>query len=65
MIVRLDNNTIIEINRNDYLTDNEYYKHLMKIMKNNTAKIENNKETTRKNINNIQKNDKKFIEKFL
>ena len=65
MIVRLDNNTIIEINRNDYLTDNEYYKHLMKLMKNNTAKIENNKETTRKNINNIQKNDKKFIEKFL
>ena len=65
MIVRLDNNTIIEINRNDYLTDNEYYKHLMKLMKNNTAKIENNKEITRKNINNIQKNDKKFIEKFL
>ena len=65
MIVRLDNNTIIEINRNDYLTDNEYYKHLMKLMKNNTAKIENNKEPSRKNINNIPKNDKKFIEKFL
>jgi len=65
MIVRLDNNTIIEINRNDYLTDNEYYKHLMKLMKNNTAKIENNKETTRKNINNISSNDKKFIEKYL
>ena len=65
MIVRLDNNSIIEVKRDEYLTDTEYYKILTKIAKNNTAKIENNKETSRKNINNIPKNDKKFIEKFL
>ena len=41
MIVRLDNNTIIEINRNDCLTDNEYYKHLLEIVKDKTAKIFN------------------------
>ena len=65
MIVRLDNNSIIEVKRDDYLTDTEYYKILTKIAKNNTAKTENNKESSRKNINNIPKNDKKFIEKFL
>ena len=34
MIVRLDNNSIIEVKRDEYLTDTEYYKILTKIAKN-------------------------------
>ena len=70
MIVRLDDNTLVEINRKDFLTDNDYYKKIMNITIDNSPKINN---STVKNddlsnkfyIKNNTKNDKDFIKKFL
>ncbi len=70
MIVRLDNNTLVEINRKVFLTDSDYYKKIMKMNMNNSPKINNsfvNKSVlSKKNyMKNNTKNDKDFIQKFL
>lgn len=66
MIFRLDDNTIIEINKNSFINDKEYYKYLMKNASNNSPKlIKTKQQTEKKNVVSITKNDENFIKKFM
>ena len=66
MIFRLDDNTIIEINKNSFINDKEYYKYLMKNASNDSPKLIKTKhQTEKKNVVSITKNDENFIKKFM
>ena len=66
MIFRLDDNNIIEINKNSFINDKEYYKYLMKNASNDSPKITKTKQLTeKKTVISIAKNDENFIKKFL
>ena len=66
MIVRLDNDTITEINKNSFLTDKEYYKYLMNNALKKSPKLSNNKnELKKKIVNNVVNNSDAFTKKFI
>ena len=66
MIFRLDDNTNIEINKNSFINDKEYYKYLIKHASNDSPKlIKTKQQTEKKNVISIIKNDEDFIKKFL
>ena len=66
MILRLNGDTIIEINKNSFINDKEYYKYLMKNALNDSPKLTKTKgETEKKNVIMMTKNDENFIKKFI
>jgi len=66
MIIRLDDDTIIEINKNSFINDKEYYKYLMKNASNDSPKMTKTKQLTeKKTVVSMTKNDENFIKKFL
>ena len=66
MIFRVDDNTIIEINKNSFINDKEYYKYLMKNASCDSPKlIKSKQQTEKKNVISIKKNDENFIKKYL
>ena len=66
MIIRLDDDTIIEISKNSFINDKEYYKYLMKNASNDSPKMTKNKQLTeKKTVISMTKNDENFIKKFL
>ena len=66
MIFRLDDTTIIEINKNSFINDKEYYKYLMKNASNDSPKlIKKQQQTEKKKVVTMTKNDENFIKKFL
>ena len=66
MIIRLDNNTIVEIKKSSFINDNEYYKYLMNNALRESPKFSFNKdEFKKKNVDNVVDNSNAFIEKFI
>ena len=66
MILRVDNNTIIEIKRNSFLNDKEYHKYLMNnALKKSPKFIDNKTELKIKIVNNVANNNETFIKKFI
>ena len=66
MIFRLDDNNIIEINKNSFINDKEYYKYLMKNLLDDSPKMTKTKQQTeKKTVISITNNHEIFMKKFI